>query len=66
MREKKIKARALVEIEWELEDVIKVPSKKEFEAHLKDWVITWLDAIRVKIKESEISEVEGRGYERRI
>lgn len=59
MKEKKIKARALVEIEWESEDLKELPSKKEFEAHLKDWVITWLDATRVKIKESEISEVEG-------
>jgi hypothetical protein len=59
MREKKIKARTLVEIEWKLEDVIKVPSKKEFEAHLKDWIITWLDATRVKIKESEVNEIEG-------
>lgn len=59
MKEKKIKARALVEIEWESVDVIKLPSKKEFEANLKDWVITWLDATRVKIKESEVNEVEG-------
>lgn len=59
MREKKIKARALVEIEWEPEDVIKLPSKKEFEAQLKDWIITWLNPTRVKIKESEVNEVEG-------
>ena len=60
MKEKKIKARSLVEIEWESEDVIKVPSKKEFEAHLKNWIITCLDATRVKIKESEVNEVEVR------
>ncbi len=59
MKEKKIKARALVEIEWESEDLKELPSKKEFEAILKDWVMTWLNPTRVKIKESEVNEVEG-------
>lgn len=61
MADRMVKARTVVEIEWlvNVDGDYTPPSKEKFEGDLEKEICEWIDATKVRFKESEIKVIEG-------